>query len=82
MTESEFLAELSRFFSEKREEETLIRDNTDLLAEGLVDSLIMVELVMRIEEITGRPVDPDLLEPALFERASLLHETFFNNCES
>jgi acyl carrier protein len=80
MTEAEFLDHLGQFLTEKRGETVLVRADTDLLETGLIDSLIMVEILMLIENLSGQPVDPDALEPELFERAGDLHATFFQNC--
>jgi acyl carrier protein len=55
----------------------VVGPQTDLLSDGLVDSLIMVEVLMLIEELTGEPVNPDLLEPEAFESGSRLYQTFF-----
>jgi acyl carrier protein len=77
MNEEQFLVALSAFLAEKRGAPVAIAADTDLLQSGLVDSLIAVEILMLIEELSGAPVDPDALEPELFESAGRLYETFF-----
>jgi acyl carrier protein len=75
MGEAEFFERLSAFLSEKRGEPITVGPATDLLASGAVDSLIMVEILMLVEELTGRPVDPEALEPEVFENGQRLYRT-------
>lgn len=42
---------------------TEITENLDLLKNGLLDSLALVDLLLFVEEQTGRPIDLKTVEP-------------------
>jgi acyl carrier protein len=44
-------------------EETAITEDTDLIANGLLDSMGLIDLLLFVEEQTGRPIDLKVVEP-------------------
>ena len=77
MGPDEFFELLSRYLTEKRSEPVPIGPHTNMLESGAIDSFMMVEMLLFLEETTGRTVDLDMLEPDTFEDATRLYKTFF-----
>ena len=53
-----------------------VDDDSLLLESRLINSLQLVELVLLIEEWTGRPLRPDQLVPASFQSIRTIAENF------
>jgi acyl carrier protein len=79
LSEVEFFKTLSEFLTTKAGAPIAVEADTDLLATGAIDSLTMVEVLTLVEELSGRPIGPDDLEPELFEQAGRLYSTFFRS---
>jgi hypothetical protein len=75
--ETEFFDRLSRLISSHFGKTIGIGPDTDLLASGVVDSKTMVDVLLFVEELSGRAVDIDLLDAAIFEKPRLMYEVFF-----
>lgn len=52
-------------------------DQTQLLEEGILSSLDIVEFVLFIESLRGEDVDVDDIEPEVFTSIDTLHAAFF-----
>ena len=50
---------------------------TQIIDDGLLSSLDVVELILFIEDLRGEEVDIELLEPESFANVDSLVETFF-----
>ncbi len=48
---------LRRFIAEKNDGRSEIKDDDDLIENGLIDSLRFVEFVLLVEELSGRVID-------------------------
>ncbi|UCC14842.1 MAG: hypothetical protein JSW21_02465 [Gammaproteobacteria bacterium] len=59
-----------------REQAGPVDDDSPLLESRLINSLQLVELVLLIEELTGRPIRPDQLLPASFRSIRTIYENF------
>ena len=57
--------------------ETAFDDRTPLFDGGLLDSTDFVELLLAIEEASGRPLDVAALEPARYRSIDALLQSFF-----
>jgi acyl carrier protein len=55
-----------------------VADDTPLIADRLIDSLQIVELVLFLEELTGRSVRPEQLEPGAFSDIETICRRFFD----
>jgi acyl carrier protein len=53
--------------------------DTDLINEGVLDSLQMVNFLLYIEELRGREIPESLIQPAYFTSLRVIHDTFFNS---
>ena len=51
--------------------------DTDLINEGVLDSLEMVNFLLYIEEIRGREIPEALVQPRYFTSLRVIHDTFF-----
>lgn len=52
-------------------------DATEILEEGILSSLDVVEFVLYIESLRGDEVDTDAIEPEAFTSIDTLYTTFF-----
>ena len=52
-------------------------DTTEILEEGILSSLDVVEFVLYIERLRGDEVDTDAIEPEAFTSIDTLYATFF-----
>jgi acyl carrier protein len=59
-----------------------IDDDTPILELRVIDSLKVLELVLLIEELTGRPVSVEQLAPGSFRNVAAICATFFATDEA
>lgn len=78
MTEIEFFQSLSSLLVERQGKAVSIGRDTDLLSEGLVDSLTMFDVLLLGEELSGRSISVGNLDVEIFQNASRLYRTFFH----
>lgn len=53
-----------------------LRDDTSLLACGLIDSLRLSELILLLEELSERPIDVEQLQPGSFRDLATIRRVF------
>jgi acyl carrier protein len=51
--------------------------DTQLINEGMLDSLQMVNFLLYIEELRGREIPEALIQPECFASLRVIHDTFF-----
>jgi len=51
--------------------------DTDLISEGVLDSLEMVNFLLYIEELRGKEIPEGLIQPQYFATLRIICETFF-----
>lgn len=51
--------------------------DTDLIREGVLDSLEMVNFLLCIEELRGMEIPESLIQPENFVSLRVIHDTFF-----
>lgn len=51
--------------------------DTRLIAEGLLDSLEMVNFLLFVEELRGSEIPEALIQPEYFATLRIIHNTFF-----
>ena len=51
--------------------------DTNLISEGALDSLEMVNFLLYIEEIRGQEIPEALIQPEFFTSLRVIHDTFF-----
>lgn len=51
--------------------------DTNLIKEGALDSLEMVNFLLFIEEIRGQEIPEALIQPEFFTSLRVIHDTFF-----
>lgn len=52
-----------------------IDENTALISSGLVDSLALADLLMKLEDLTYTRIPPGMVQPKDLDRVSLMFET-------
>ena len=65
------------FTSERRWSGASFTDQTQLLEDGILSSLDIVEFVLFIESLRGEDVDVEDIEPAVFTSIETLYGAFF-----
>ncbi|MFT7074526.1 MAG: acyl carrier protein [Planctomycetota bacterium] len=55
-----------------------LEDDTQILEQGLISSLDVVELMLFIESILEEEIDADDIEPDVFQSIDRLYEHFFS----
>jgi acyl carrier protein len=54
-----------------------LRDDTQIVKEGILSSLDIVEFVLFIESLRGAEVDADAIEPSVFRSIDTVYGAFF-----
>ena len=78
MSESDFLRQLEVIISANHNKPVKIDPETNLLDSGLVNSTGMIEVILLAEELSGKTIDAESLEPELFENGRKLYQAFFS----
>lgn len=53
----------------------VIDENTDLVSSGLVDSMALVDLLLKLEEITHRRIPPGKVQPKDLNTVAIMFAT-------
>jgi acyl carrier protein len=53
-----------------------LRDDTPILEQRILTSLHVLELVLFLEQVTGRPIDVHRLQPGVFRDVETICRTF------
>lgn len=59
-----------------------IRDDTPILEKRIVKSLDVMDLILFLEELSGRPIDVEKLKPGVFRSIDAIWENFFEGASS
>ena len=54
-----------------------IADDTPILGRRLITSLQVMDLILKVEELSGKPIDASRLKPGVFKNIDAIYETFF-----
>lgn len=77
MNKDEFFAKSREFLAKKKKlsvEE--VSPEAHLVETGLVDSLLMTELILFIEDLTGKEIDIETFELSRFTSLSAIYENY------
>lgn len=66
------LDELVRFVQARGQRHAKVTPQTDLLESGLLDSLLLVDLIFHLEELYGMRFESDHIDPANFHNISAI----------
>jgi len=58
-----------------RKPNVTIDDNTALVSSGLIDSLALADVLMKLEDLTHMRIPPGKVQPKDLDRVSLMFET-------
>jgi acyl carrier protein len=59
-----------------------IRDDTPILERRIVKSLDLMDLILFLEELRGRPIDVEKLKPGVFGSIDAIWTNFFDGAPS
>lgn len=59
-----------------------IRDDTPILERRIVKSLDIMDLILFLEELRGRPIDVEKLKPGVFRDIDSIWRNFFDGAPS
>lgn len=65
-------ADLIRFVQSRGERHAGVTSQTDLIESGLLDSLLLVDLILHIEELCGIQFESDQVNPSNFRTMSAI----------
>ena len=71
------VSKLRDWVASSRQQTIEIGLDTDLISEGALDSLEMVNFLLYIEEIRGQEIPEALIQPEYFTSLRVIHDTFF-----
>lgn len=54
-----------------------ITDDTQILEKRILNSIQVMDLILAVEQLSGRPVDPDFLKPGVFSSVNQIYKTFW-----
>lgn len=79
MEASSFYQKVKSFIAQKHDlelERLVINENTHLVRQGLIDSFMIMEIILFIEQLTGKPVDIDNLAVSHIESLRAMYDYF------
>ena len=53
----------------------IIEENTPLVSSGLIDSMALVDLLMKLEELTGKRIPPGKVQPKDMDTVAKMFNT-------
>lgn len=56
----------------------VLTDHTPIIERRIVTSLQIADLLLFLEELTGRAIDVEKLKPGVFRDIDMIYETFFS----
>jgi len=56
-----------------------LQDSTRILEERIITSVQLMDLIMYLEFLMGKPVDVTQLKPGVFNTINSIYESFFEN---
>ncbi len=62
----------------KQPELSDVQDDTEILERRLITSLQIMDLILYLEHLLGRPVDVSRIQPGAFATVHAIYETFFH----
>lgn len=71
------IAKLRGWIEEKNKRATNVGLDTDLINEGALDSLQMVNFLLFIEELRGEEIPEAMVRPVYFVSLRKIHDSFF-----
>ena len=71
------IANLRSWIASKNPRAPTIDMDTNLIDDGVLDSLQMVNFLLYIEEIRGKEIPETLIQPEYFVSLRVIHDTFF-----
>jgi acyl carrier protein len=71
------VSKLRSWIASANQQPSEIGMDTDLIKEGLLDSLQMVNFLLYIESIRGEEIPEALIQPEYFVSLRVIHDTFF-----
>jgi acyl carrier protein len=74
---AEVRATIRRWLAAHSRLDVPLRDDTPILELRVIDSLKLLELVLLVEELTGKPVSVEQLVPRSFRDVDAICATFF-----
>ncbi|HZR46996.1 MAG TPA: hypothetical protein VFA47_09845 [Candidatus Manganitrophaceae bacterium] len=54
-----------------------LTDETPIIEQRIISSLQVIDLLLFLEQLTGKSVDVEKLKPGIFESINTLYENFF-----
>lgn len=72
------IAKLQSWIATTKKRTAEIGLDTNLIEEGVLDSLEMVNFLLFIEELRGREIPEALIQPECFTSLRVIHDTFFS----
>jgi acyl carrier protein len=76
--DSSNVSKLRGWIASTTQQTTPVGMDTDLISEGVLDSLEMVNFLLYIEEISGREIPEALIRPEYFVSLQVINDTFFD----
>jgi acyl carrier protein len=79
MTEAETKEALKEWVakSNKKIKAEDLGDDTPIIEQRYITSLQVMDLILQIEKMTGKPVDVEQLKPGTFKSINTIYENFF-----
>ena len=71
------VTKLREWIAAKNQLVTEIEMDTDLIKDGVLDSLQMVNFLLYIEEILGKEIPEAFIQPEYFVSLRMIRDTFF-----
>lgn len=54
-----------------------LKDDTPIIEQRIISSLQVMDLIMYLEKLRGKPVEVESLKPGAFSTVSAIHANFF-----
>jgi acyl carrier protein len=57
-----------------------LTDETPIIEQRIISSLQVMDLILFIEKLAGKPIEVDRLKPGAFRNISSIQRNFFSEC--
>ena len=54
-----------------------LKDDTEIIEQRIISSLQVMDLIMHLERLRGKPVEVESLKPGAFSTVAAIHANFF-----
>ena len=59
-----------------------LSDDTPIIERRIISSLQLTDLILMVEDLSGQPIDAELLKPGVFKDINAIYRNFFDSARA